>query len=151
MANARKILIVDDDTDLRDTLVEQLSLHDEFEASAQAGAPNHREGAHGRVEDRAEEVVKTAQHFRGLLGKVLLDAGPEGEVPALAFEHDGLQVPVQRRLAEERGEFHDQRRIQHVALRSSEGHPPHRPRLQNRGLYERTACGHETSSMSSSS
>jgi len=30
----RKILIVDDDTDLRDTLVEQLSLHDEFEASA---------------------------------------------------------------------------------------------------------------------
>src|SRR6201982_1353749 len=34
MANARKILIVDDDVDLRDTLVEQLSLHDEFEASA---------------------------------------------------------------------------------------------------------------------
>ena len=34
MANARKILIVDDDTDLRDTLVEQLSLHEEFEASA---------------------------------------------------------------------------------------------------------------------
>ena len=33
MANARKILIVDDDTDLRDTLVEQLSLHEEFEAS----------------------------------------------------------------------------------------------------------------------
>src|SRR6201987_4781128 len=34
MANARKILILDDETDLRDTLVEQLSLHDEFEASA---------------------------------------------------------------------------------------------------------------------
>ena len=34
MANARKILIVEDDTDLRDTLVEQLSLHEEFEASA---------------------------------------------------------------------------------------------------------------------
>ena len=34
MANARKILIVDDDNDLRDTLVEQLSLHEEFEASA---------------------------------------------------------------------------------------------------------------------
>ena len=34
MATARKILIVDDDTDLRDTLVEQLSLHEEFEASA---------------------------------------------------------------------------------------------------------------------
>src|SRR6201995_5688340 len=34
MANARKILIVDDDTDLRDTLVEELSLHDGFECSA---------------------------------------------------------------------------------------------------------------------
>ena len=34
MANARKILIVDDDTDLREALVEQLSLHEEFEASA---------------------------------------------------------------------------------------------------------------------
>ncbi len=34
MPTARKILIVDDDSDLRDTLMEQLSLHDEFEASA---------------------------------------------------------------------------------------------------------------------
>ena len=34
MPNARKILIVDDDIDLRDALVEQLSLHEEFEASA---------------------------------------------------------------------------------------------------------------------
>ena len=34
MANARKILIVDDDADLRDALVEQLALHGEFEASA---------------------------------------------------------------------------------------------------------------------
>ena len=34
MANARKILIVDDDTDLLAALVEQLALHDEFEAIA---------------------------------------------------------------------------------------------------------------------
>ena len=32
MANRRKILIVDDDPDLLQTLVEQISLHDEFEA-----------------------------------------------------------------------------------------------------------------------
>jgi DNA-binding response OmpR family regulator len=32
MPNARRILIVDDDTELRDALVEQLSLHEEFEA-----------------------------------------------------------------------------------------------------------------------
>jgi DNA-binding response OmpR family regulator len=34
MPNARKILIVDDDNDLREALVEQLSLHEEFEAVA---------------------------------------------------------------------------------------------------------------------
>ncbi len=34
MANSRKILIVDDDADMRGTLVEQLALHDEFEAEA---------------------------------------------------------------------------------------------------------------------
>jgi DNA-binding response OmpR family regulator len=39
MPNARKILIVDDDTDLREALVEQLSLHEEFHAlSADTGA-----------------------------------------------------------------------------------------------------------------
>src|SRR5215212_6083257 len=32
MPNARKILIVDDDSDLLQTLVEQIALHDEFEA-----------------------------------------------------------------------------------------------------------------------
>jgi DNA-binding response OmpR family regulator len=43
MANARKILIVDDDAELRDALVEQLALHDEFVAEAvetAAGAIN---------------------------------------------------------------------------------------------------------------
>jgi DNA-binding response OmpR family regulator len=34
MSNARKILIVDDDTELRDALVEQLALHEEFRISA---------------------------------------------------------------------------------------------------------------------
>src|SRR5919199_4415965 len=34
MTNARKILIVDDDTELRDALVEQLALHEEFESVA---------------------------------------------------------------------------------------------------------------------
>lgn len=34
MTNARTILIVDDDAELRDALVEQLSLHDEFRATA---------------------------------------------------------------------------------------------------------------------
>ena len=34
MPNARKILIVDDDPQLRDALTEQLLLHEEFEAAA---------------------------------------------------------------------------------------------------------------------
>ncbi|MEN3386615.1 MAG: hypothetical protein V7608_6659, partial [Hyphomicrobiales bacterium] len=34
MSNARKILIVDDDTELREALVEQLALHEEFEATS---------------------------------------------------------------------------------------------------------------------
>jgi DNA-binding response OmpR family regulator len=33
MANKRKILIVDDDEDLRETLIEQLNLHEEFDAT----------------------------------------------------------------------------------------------------------------------
>ncbi len=39
MANARKILIVDDDTDLRDALVEQLSLHEELRLPPSIPAP----------------------------------------------------------------------------------------------------------------
>src|SRR6266436_6441654 len=34
MSNSRKILIVDDDAELRDALVEQLALHEEFESIA---------------------------------------------------------------------------------------------------------------------
>src|SRR6476646_4054155 len=34
MTNARKILIVDDDDELREALVEQLALHEEFESVA---------------------------------------------------------------------------------------------------------------------
>ena len=40
MPSTRKILIVDDDAELRDALVEQLSLHEEFAIQvAQAVAP----------------------------------------------------------------------------------------------------------------
>ena len=34
MSTTRKILIVDDDAELRDALLEQLALHEEFEATA---------------------------------------------------------------------------------------------------------------------
>ena len=38
MATTRRILIVDDDVDMREALVEQLALHDEFEAVAAENA-----------------------------------------------------------------------------------------------------------------
>ena len=46
MPNSRKILIVDDDAELRGGLLEQLALHDEFEAiaveSGTKGVKDHR-------------------------------------------------------------------------------------------------------------
>jgi DNA-binding response OmpR family regulator len=38
MANSRKILVVDDDAELRNALNEQLALHEEFEAEAAENA-----------------------------------------------------------------------------------------------------------------
>ena len=51
MATARKILIVDDDAELRDALVEQLSLHEEFEAVAvESGAKGVQAAKSGQVD-----------------------------------------------------------------------------------------------------
>jgi DNA-binding response OmpR family regulator len=47
MPNARRLLVVDDDQDLRDTLTEQLALYDEFEilsADTAASAVNQAKG-----------------------------------------------------------------------------------------------------------
>jgi DNA-binding response OmpR family regulator len=54
MASARKILIVDDDNDLRETLVEQLALHEEFEtSSADTGA----KGAHAAKTESPDLMI----------------------------------------------------------------------------------------------
>src|SRR6185436_20696426 len=51
MTNARKILIVDDDAELRDALVEQLALHEEFEAiSADSGTKGVQAAKNGQVD-----------------------------------------------------------------------------------------------------
>ena len=47
MSNSRKILIVDDDDDLRETLQEQLALHDEFEVVVAENATSGMEIARG--------------------------------------------------------------------------------------------------------
>jgi len=51
MPNSRKILIVDDDTELRTALVEQLALHDEFEAVAvDTGTKGVQEAKAGQID-----------------------------------------------------------------------------------------------------
>ena len=51
MANKRTILIVDDDAELRDALVEQLALHEEFDAiSADSGTKGVQAAKNGQVD-----------------------------------------------------------------------------------------------------
>src|SRR5437016_4676428 len=51
MTNTRKILIVDDDAELRDAMVEQLSLHEEFEAvAAETGAKGVQAARAGQID-----------------------------------------------------------------------------------------------------
>src|SRR3569833_4084173 len=51
MANKRTILIVDDDTELREALVEQLALHEEFEATAvDTGAKGVQAARNGQID-----------------------------------------------------------------------------------------------------
>ena len=59
MANARKILIVDDDTDMRDALVEQLALHEEFDATAvDSGTKGVQAAKNGQVDLVIETELK---------------------------------------------------------------------------------------------
>ena len=80
MANARKILIVDDDNDLRDALVEQLSLHEEFEASA--------------VETGAKGASAAKTHSPDL---VLMDVGlpdTDGREVVRSLRKGGFKAPI---------------------------------------------------------
>ena len=65
MPNARKILIVDDDPQLRDALTEQLSLHEEFEAAA---AENGIKGVQVAKEGRIDLVTHRAFGRRAVSG-----------------------------------------------------------------------------------
>ena len=64
MPNTRKILIVDDDAELRDALTEQLSLHEEFEAVAvESGAKGVQAAKTGQI-DLVIMDVGLARHRR---------------------------------------------------------------------------------------
>ena len=78
MSTARKILIVDDDEDLRESLKDQLALHDEFEVFTAGTA------------SKGIEVVKN-DHF----DLVMLDVG----LPDMDGR-EAVQAPAQERLQE---------------------------------------------------
>src|SRR6202451_2549982 len=80
MATARRILIVDDDTELREALVEQLSLHEEFEAIAV---------------DTGSKGVQTAK--AGQIDLVIMDVGLpdiDGREAVRILRKNGLKAPI---------------------------------------------------------
>src|SRR5437660_522879 len=80
MANTRKILIVDDDTDMREALVEQLALHEEFEAVA------------------AENATKGVQIAKaGHVDLVIMDVGlpdVDGREAVRILRKNGFKAPI---------------------------------------------------------
>src|SRR6195256_5776223 len=80
MPNSRKILIVDDDTELRTALVEQLALHDEFEAVAVDS------GTKGVAEAKA-----------GQIDLVIMDVGlpdVDGREAVRLLRKNGFKAPI---------------------------------------------------------
>ncbi len=80
MANARKILIVDDDDELREALVEQLALHDEFEAIA--------------VENGSKAVAAAKS---GEVDLVIMDVGLpdiDGREAVRILRKNGFKAPI---------------------------------------------------------
>ena len=80
MPNSRKILIVDDDTELRDALVEQLALHDEFEAVAV---------------DSGTKGVQAAK--AGQIDLVIMDVGlpdVDGREAVRILRKNGFKAPI---------------------------------------------------------
>jgi DNA-binding response OmpR family regulator len=80
MPNARKILIVDDDADLLQTLVEQIALHDEFEAVPV---------------DSGAKAVSTAKAEQ--IDLVIMDVGLpdiDGREVVRILRKDGFKAPI---------------------------------------------------------
>src|SRR5262249_31070284 len=80
MTNTRKILIVDDDSELREALVEQLALHEEFESIAV---------------DNGTKGVQTAK--AGQIDLVIMDVGlpdVDGREAVRILRKNGFKAPI---------------------------------------------------------
>jgi DNA-binding response OmpR family regulator len=80
MTNTRKILIVDDDSELREALVEQLALHEEFESIAV---------------DNGTKGVQAAK--AGQIDLVIMDVGlpdVDGREAVRILRKNGFKAPI---------------------------------------------------------
>jgi len=80
MANSRRILVVDDDADMREALVEQLGLHEEFEAVAV---------------DTGTKAVQSAK--AGEIDLVIMDVGLpdiDGREAVRILRKNGFKAPI---------------------------------------------------------
>jgi DNA-binding response OmpR family regulator len=80
MSNVRKILIVEDDAELRETLVEQLALHEEFEAVAA---------------ENGSQAVQAAKG--GQIDLVIMDVGlpdVDGREAVRILRKNGFKAPI---------------------------------------------------------
>src|SRR5713226_3201844 len=80
MPNKRSILIVDDDAELREALVEQLALHEEFEATAV---------------DNGTKAVQAAKS--GQIDLVIMDVGlpdVDGREAVRILRKNGFKAPI---------------------------------------------------------
>ena len=80
MANTRTILVVDDDTELREALVEQLTLHEEFQAESA---------------DTATKGVQAAK--AGQIDLVIMDVGlpdMDGREAVRILRKNGFKAPI---------------------------------------------------------
>ena len=95
MGNSRKILIIDDDDELRDSLSEQLSLHEEFDTMLAANASDGLGASYGAhldlltTRDAFEDIFRQRSHYLAWL------ASPESKhVTGRVFEASGQVLAV---------------------------------------------------------
>ena len=97
MTNTRKILIVDDDSELREALVEQLALHEEFESIAV---------------DNGTKGLQTAK--AGQIDLVIMDVGlpdVDGREAVRILRKDGFKAPIIMLTGQYRFRHHPRARI----------------------------------------
>jgi fermentation-respiration switch protein FrsA (DUF1100 family) len=103
MSNVRKILIVDDDTELREALVEQLALHEEFEAEAvDSGAKGVQSARNGHID--LEVTLRSLERLLDYAPGLTIDRIAPTPLLLIAAEQDFLPIDIAERAFARAGE-----------------------------------------------